>query len=51
MNVNEAIAGLQIVGRQMIEDDLVWGNAGNISMRIGPERFLITASGSSLGSL
>lgn len=51
MNVNEAIACLQNVGKQMLTDDLAWGNAGNISLRLGPERFLITASGSSLGAL
>jgi L-fuculose-phosphate aldolase len=35
----------------MLDHDLAWGNAGNISARLGPERYLITASGTGLGEL
>ena len=35
----------------MLENDLAWGNAGNISARIGADRYLITASGTRLGEL
>jgi 3-dehydro-4-phosphotetronate decarboxylase len=51
VNSNEVCAQLQAAGRYMLENDLAWGNAGNISARLGPDRYLITASGSRLGSL
>jgi L-fuculose-phosphate aldolase len=51
MDANEARRGLQTAGRYMLDNDLAWGNAGNISARIGPERYLITASGTRLGEL
>jgi L-fuculose-phosphate aldolase len=35
----------------MLDKDLAWGNAGNISVRLGPDRFLVTASGTRLGEL
>ncbi len=35
----------------MLEHELAWGNAGNLSLRIAPERYLITASGTRLGEL
>lgn len=38
-------------GKQMVRDGLAWGNGGNISVRVGSDRFLVTASGSSLGEL
>ncbi len=47
----KAIHELQRLGRQMLTDGLVWGNGGNISVRTGPESFLITGSGASLGDL
>lgn len=46
-----ARAELQRAGRLLLERDLTWGNAGNLSARTGPETFLITASGSRLGEL
>ncbi len=47
----EATAELQALGRFMMEKDLVWGNAGNISVRLDHHQLLITASGSHLGEL
>lgn len=44
-------ADLQRAGRLLLERDLTWGNAGNLSARAGPDTFLITASGSRLGEL
>lgn len=51
MDTNEARAGLQAAGHYMLENDLAWGNAGNISARLGPDQYLITASGTRLGEL
>lgn len=42
---------LQDVGRYMMDHDLAWGNAGNISAKTADDRFLITASGTYLGEL
>ena len=42
---------LRQLGRQLVELGLTWGNGGNISVRTGTNSFLITASGTSLGSL
>ena len=38
-------------GRRLAERHLVWGRSGNISLRLDPDTFLITGSGTSLGSL
>jgi 3-dehydro-4-phosphotetronate decarboxylase len=51
MDLNETSKGLQAAGRYMLDNDLAWGNAGNISARLGPDRYLITASGTRLGEL
>src|SRR5215208_2240447 len=51
MDLNEARQELKSAGRYMLDNDLAWGNAGNISARLGPDRYLITASGTSLGEL
>jgi 3-dehydro-4-phosphotetronate decarboxylase len=51
MDSNEARRGLQAAGHYMLANDLAWGNAGNLSARLGPERYLITASGTRLGEL
>lgn len=51
MDSNEARTGLQAAGRYMLDNDLAWGNAGNISARVGPDSYLITASGTRLGDL
>lgn len=42
---------LRGVGKYMMGYGLAWGNAGNISARIGVDRYLITASGTFLGEL
>lgn len=51
MDLNEARRGLQATGRFLLDHDLAWGNAGNISARLEPDRYLITASGTRLGEL
>lgn len=51
MDSTEACQGLQAAGRYMLDNDLAWGNAGNISARIGTDHYLITASGTRLGEL
>ncbi|HEX5810368.1 MAG TPA: class II aldolase/adducin family protein [Anaerolineales bacterium] len=51
MDTNETRRGLQAAGRYMLDHDLAWGNAGNLSARLGPDRYLITASGTRLGEL
>src|SRR5215207_1553025 len=51
MDTNEARRGLQSAGRYMLDNDLAWGNAGNISARLDSDRYLITASGTRLGEL
>ena len=42
---------LRALGRYMIDNQLVWGSSGNISARIGEDRFIISASGAWLGDL
>jgi ribulose-5-phosphate 4-epimerase/fuculose-1-phosphate aldolase len=42
---------LQQAGRYMLANGLAWGNAGNLSARLGPELGLITASGTRMGEL
>ena len=44
-------AELQAAGRYLIQHDLTWGNAGNLSARVAPDCALITASGTRLGEL
>jgi len=51
MDLNVARRGLQAAGRYMLDHDLAWGNAGNISARLGSEQYVITASGTRLGNL
>jgi len=51
MDLNEARGQLKHAGRYMLDNQLAWGNAGNISARLGPDRYLITASGTRLGEL
>src|SRR5688500_1990153 len=48
---NEVRRQLQSAGHYMLDNDLAWGNAGNVSARLGPDRYLITASGTHLGEL
>ncbi|MDQ0253266.1 L-fuculose-phosphate aldolase [Evansella vedderi] len=42
---------LQRTGSFMMEKDLAWGTAGNISAKVNDEQYLISASGSYLGLL
>lgn len=42
---------LQHTGKYMMQYELAWGNAGNISARTEGDRYLITASGTFLGEL
>jgi 3-dehydro-4-phosphotetronate decarboxylase len=51
MNLEQPVRDLQKAGRYMVEQGLVWGSAGNISLRSTPGRCLISASGTNLGSL
>jgi len=51
MDLNEARRQLRLAGRFMLDHDLAWGNAGNISARLSSDRYLITASGTRLGEL
>ncbi|GGH84806.1 L-fuculose-phosphate aldolase [Pullulanibacillus pueri] len=47
----EIVKQLQQVGRYMMDKQLAWGNAGNISARAGKDHCLISASGTYLGEL
>ncbi len=38
-------------GRRLVERRLVWGHSGNISIKTGPNGFLISAGGTDLGLL
>ena len=40
-----------VMGRYLLQNDLTWGNAGNLSARISPDILLVTASGTRLGDL
>lgn len=42
---------LQQTGKYLMQYNLAWGNAGNISARLNDNRYLITASGTFLGEL
>jgi 3-dehydro-4-phosphotetronate decarboxylase len=51
MNINDAVKELQSIGKVLTDKGLTWGNAGNISIRTGEDRYLISASGTCLGEL
>jgi 3-dehydro-4-phosphotetronate decarboxylase len=51
LEIEEARRQLQDAGRYMMRYGLAWGNAGNISARTAPDRYVITASGTFLGEL
>ncbi len=51
MSPEQARKELIAAGHYLFENDLTWGSAGNLSARLGPGRYLITASGTELGSL
>jgi L-fuculose-phosphate aldolase len=42
---------LQAAGHYLRENGLAWGNAGNLSARLGADQLLVTASGTRLGDL
>jgi ribulose-5-phosphate 4-epimerase/fuculose-1-phosphate aldolase len=50
-NLTEIRKELQQVGKYMMDNELAWGNAGNISARSASDSCLITASGTYLGEL
>ncbi len=53
MNGNSATIrnDLQAMGHYLLDNELTWGNAGNLSARITPDTLLVTASGTQLGDL
>ncbi len=51
MQTSQAVEQLQSAGRYMLENRLTWGNAGNLSVRLSADHYLITASGTRLGDL
>ena len=51
MNKSDLIDQLVEAGRYLFDHQLAWGNAGNLSARTSPNRYVITASGTHLGSL
>jgi L-fuculose-phosphate aldolase len=51
MELETARRELALAGRYLLENSLAWGNAGNLSARLGLEHGLITASGTRLGEL
>jgi 3-dehydro-4-phosphotetronate decarboxylase len=51
MSIDEARQQLIDAGRAMLEQGVTWGNAGNLSIRTAPDRYLITATGTRLGDL
>ena len=51
IDATKAREELQEAGRYMLAHELAWGNAGNLSMRLGPDHYVITASGTRLGEL
>src|SRR3972149_5521963 len=42
---------LKACGRALADKDLVWGRSGNISAKVEPNAFLISASSADLGAL
>lgn len=48
---SKILSDLQDAGRYMMNYDLAWGNAGNISARTDNNSYFITASGTFLGEL
>lgn len=48
---SDLVKALQFTGKLMMDTELAWGNAGNISARINNDTYLITGSGTFLGEL
>ncbi|MGI2328233.1 class II aldolase/adducin family protein [Planococcus sp. YIM B11945] len=51
MTTEPIIKELQQTGKYMMNYELAWGTAGNISARTSEDRYMITASGTFLGEL
>jgi L-fuculose-phosphate aldolase len=51
MEISEAKRQLIEAGRYLLENDLTWGSAGNLSVRLASDSYLVTASGTDLGLL
>lgn len=51
MTASEVRKQLQKTGKYLMDYELAWGNAGNISARVDEDHCLITASGTYLGEL
>lgn len=51
MTESEVRKQLQKTGKYLMDYELAWGNAGNISARVDEDHCLITASGTYLGEL
>ena len=51
MDIKEACQELKSVGRYLLDHELTWGNAGNLSVRLDTTHYLVTASGTRLGDL
>ncbi len=51
MELEKARAELIAAGHYLQDNQLTWGNAGNLSVRTAKDRYLITASGTQLGDL
>lgn len=51
MSIDDARQHLIDAGHAMLEQGVTWGNAGNLSIRIAPDRYLITGTGTRLGEL
>ncbi|WP_422124346.1 class II aldolase/adducin family protein [Planococcus sp. X10-3] len=51
MNKDSLRVELQNTGKYMMNYNLAWGNAGNISARTSKDQYIITASGTFLGEL
>ena len=49
--VEVACGEMQAAGKYLLAHGLTWGTSGNVSVRLGAEAFLVTASGTDLGSL
>ncbi len=50
-DVSELRRQLREAGRYMLDNELAWGNAGNISARVSEDQCLIAASGTEMGAL
>ena len=51
MDIKKACQELKAVGRYLLDHELTWGNAGNLSVRLDTTHYLVTASGTRLGDL